>query len=83
MIENSEYVASEITIKKDVYARSLKANNKANKINVLIKRKLTTKRECKIMSKFISRLIPKVMKKAKRSSSRTLQIWLLKRSAIL
>ena len=37
IIENSEYVASEITIRNDVYARSLKANNKANKINVLIK----------------------------------------------
>ena len=38
IIENSEYVASEITIRNDVYARSLKANNKANKINVLINR---------------------------------------------
>ena len=34
MIENSEKVAREITIINDVYARSLKANNLANKIIV-------------------------------------------------
>ena len=45
MIENSEYVASEITIKKDVYARSLKAKSKPNKIVVFINRKPTTKKE--------------------------------------
>ena len=83
MIENSEYVASEITIKKDVYARSLKAKSKPNKIVVFITRKPTTKKEWLVISKFIFKLIPKSMKNAKSSSSRTLQIWLPSRSAIL
>ena len=71
MMENSEYVASEITIKNDVYARSLKTNSKPNKIIVFMKRKLTIIRECMVISKFRFKLIPKSIKNANSSSSRT------------